>query len=725
MFRSITQDCLSKCLFRLRNRSQFIKHSCHGVGYLSTITHLPEKCSGAQLSDTVRSQENLGSESTLKSDITLLQSVYEKEKKRRIRYNEMKKISPDRDNYTMKLGIFLNNRLHDFELQDVCDFMRLFGKKSKSNGTLHHFLPAIVAKLEELKASGEWTYLHLAFLAYGLQCFDGGNANVSKIIDIISEKASVLVEMRLAPLPQDIAMMMVGLQNNACEDSSSRKLLFVLARMMDICRIHTPLIPKEVQNLLYGMKSMNSDNEEVRAVLKALPPLLSTCVAPLSASEVANIVYGLQGMSSTEDSVRAVISCIVPLAAKCEDPFSGQNVGNVVYGMQGMDPHFNEVEQLITAVIPNIGACSERLRSQAVGNALYGLRMMTCDNRKVISLLRVLIPKVMECDEQFTAQAVSNALYGMRGMSSETPEVQYLIKALLPKIHNCTEQFKPQAVGNSLYGMKRMKTDHAFEVQELLGLIMDKVRSCSEPLNPQEICNALYGMQGMSDLLPETSQLLDLIGQKIVRCKGTFRSQEVSNALYGFNRMGSKTPAVRKVLWTLYPVIVNCKDKFSQQEIGMALYGMRSMCNSSEEVRDIISALTPKLANCPDLLLAQGFICAVHGLRRMDCSDPVLRDMIRTLTVHVKKSPLEINDYQKSVFDQCIESMGMDLEEVRDLAEAFEAIYQPARSDEALYRLLDYPSYDDVSQEEMKELAASKPNRLPPKLASKLQKYDH
>lgn len=73
---------------------------------------------------------------------------------------------------------------------------------------------------------------------------------------------------------------------------------------------------------------MDSNHDEVRKILKSLPPLLSSCKVALSAQAIGNSLYGLKNMNSDHESVKNIIKCLPKLILTCTENLSAQNISN-------------------------------------------------------------------------------------------------------------------------------------------------------------------------------------------------------------------------------------------------------------------------------------------------------------------------------------------------------------------------------------------------------------
>ena len=386
---------------------------------------------------------------------------------------------------------FVKRRLQDCSVANTSLFIRLSGKKSRSQSSalLRKHLPTLAAHIGTLLQS-HWTYRHISTVLHGLQSLCEKDTGYRDILRMMSAVATSTMHHKDVCTAQNIALMLYGLQKNDATLAESRNLLAVIEQMT--IRSVGSFTPQNVGNALYGMQRMSSDIPEVRALLSALTPKFESCVIELNDQEISNSLYGMKRMSSYVPEVRILLSTLIPKVHNCKADLNAQAVANSLFGMQRMSSDSPEVRALLSALIPKVNNCKFSFNSQNISNALYGLQGMNSDCAVVCDLLSALVPKIRGCEVIFKAQEVSNALYGLQGMSSDNAVVRSLISTLTPRIRSCSTTLGAHEFKCMLYGMQRMRGD-SDEMCNLVSAIVPKVQSCETDFNCEELSYMLTG----------------------------------------------------------------------------------------------------------------------------------------------------------------------------------------------------------------------------------------
>ena len=184
-------------------------------------------------------------------------------------------------------GAFLRERLHECSLNQVCNLMRLLGKKSisKAHLILRAHLPAVASHLETFSSSS-WKFDHVSSIIYGLQCMKEEEDGYRRIISLATNITDKSFINSGNPSSLEISKLMIGLQNNKANTEKSRVFLLNLASIVRHSKGGTN--SQTIGNALYGLKCMSSDHVEVRSLLSALEPKVQSCKESLSAQAVGN-----------------------------------------------------------------------------------------------------------------------------------------------------------------------------------------------------------------------------------------------------------------------------------------------------------------------------------------------------------------------------------------------------------------------------------------------------
>jgi hypothetical protein len=211
-------------------------------------------------------------------------------------------------------------------------------------------------------------------------------------------------------------------------------------------------------NILFSMKTMTSDEAEVRAFLTAIAPRLEASGELMSAQELANAYYGLNGMDSCHAEVRNVLRILNAKLAASTAAMKGLG-GGVGAGAQG------GVEGVETGVGEGGGygaakkerVLNMRFTSQGIGNALSGFQSMVgSDGQEPLEGLSLLVEHLELCEDVMTPMDLSNGLFGLQGMTSEYEEVRAVLIALVDKMRQSEGIYGARDIGYSLAGMSAM-----------------------------------------------------------------------------------------------------------------------------------------------------------------------------------------------------------------------------------------------------------------------------
>ena len=210
-----------------------------------------------------------------------------------------------------KFENFIEEWLHMCNVADVTSLMRLSGKrlKNKASAILEHHLQSIAHRLTFLSAPC-WMFMHMSFIIYGLLSLDENDTGYLDILFAMSKVAVNLTRTGGTEFnPQNLSMLIYGLQNSNCRENESRHLISSLADLIGTCKFNFDA--QAIGNTLYGLQGMTSDSLEVVGLISALVPKIRKYNDPLDAQAVGNALYGLQGMSSDNHAIQLLISALL------------------------------------------------------------------------------------------------------------------------------------------------------------------------------------------------------------------------------------------------------------------------------------------------------------------------------------------------------------------------------------------------------------------------------
>ena len=248
---------------------------------------------------------------------------------------------------------------------------------------------------------------------------------------------------------------------------------------------------QEIDNALFGLKSMSSSTFEIQLLIRALIPYISLAEGVrLSPNNISAMYHALQNLNIKHDVVRGLVHTLNGVlesqvrhqqAQKTQHRYGTDVQGQIMSGM-------------------------------GVGNALYGLRNMSSNYREVRRTVQLLLGYIRVgsagADSSLDTGG-SGSLLGLRsglGLGQNTdsgigmPDSgswNYIHNYYFPEAHN---------ISNALYGLRRMSSSHS-ETRAMLDRLADVIESDmavrrrrNEPLmmSPQEVSNIIYGFQSLN-----------------------------------------------------------------------------------------------------------------------------------------------------------------------------------------------------------------------------------
>lgn len=126
----------------------------------------------------------------------------------------------------------------------------------------------------------------------------------------------------------------------------------VMTRLHDYNQRPLYMDAKDVAFALFGLKSMNDDDQLVREIISALIPFVRIGMTEYRGQDIAMAFQGLSGMRSNAASPM-VVEMVDALAVKlheCKDEMTEQQMAQILSGLQGLDSRSPEV-QLVLSIL--------------------------------------------------------------------------------------------------------------------------------------------------------------------------------------------------------------------------------------------------------------------------------------------------------------------------------------------------------------------------------------
>jgi hypothetical protein len=192
----------------------------------------------------------------------------------------LKELFPDTSLTQQEVDSIISAELTELTKSELTQFLILsvrFSQRNKSIEIVRRHLALIEYCVSEFRTSS-WTGRDVASIMNSMQVVQDSDIGASELLilmtkitkDSLKEIIRDNTEIEKKPTPQEISMIMNGLQKMSSDNVQVRLLLLALTPKIDSCK--ETFSSQAVATSLYGMNTMSSDSTEVRAMLKALVP---------------------------------------------------------------------------------------------------------------------------------------------------------------------------------------------------------------------------------------------------------------------------------------------------------------------------------------------------------------------------------------------------------------------------------------------------------------------
>lgn len=620
---------------------------------------------------------------------------------------------------TLLSNFVMDNLIH-LEPSNLAHLMRVTGKltKSRRDMLLRYYMPAISARLKML-SSRSWSFSHISYVIFGLQRMDESDDGILDILQTMTSISNETAKRSILPLPQDVSMMLLGLETNFCTEKETKIFLTLMVKMIKSCK--SDFGAYHISSSLFGLQHATSDSVEVQAVLTALTERIYECKEDFCQKNIGAALYGLQGMSSNEPVVLALLVALEAKINSCPEALSPNGASQSLHGLQRMSSDHVEVRNILRALVSRMKNMTESMDAMRISDAMIGLQGMSSDCPEVLALLRAITPSMtqralrqknlnvmgiegkkskenedekesietavveeiqeskesnegkeievitkitddqgevkkdkVELERRLDAQGVKNVFRGMRRMNSDSSEVRALLKVLGPrllrssqtmnvlqlraafsgmrglegikievrplvatlvkKVKQCKQIFSPLCVGTSLASMVRLSSDK-YEVRYLAASLVRCVDLCQKPLTAKLMGDAMFGLQLMSSDHAEVALLIKSVTVKVSECLGVFDDEDICHVLCGLREMNSHTAEVPPLVRALTSKMVRFTEFKTSKELSDSIFGLQGMTTDCPDFTALLAFLTPKIVQFKDPFQPEEIIRALYGLQ--------------------------------------------------------------------------------------------------------------
>jgi hypothetical protein len=490
----------------------------------------------------------------------------------------------------------------------------------------------------------------------------------------------------------------------------------------------TDITPRDISRCLYGMQNMSSSSKSVREMLLALAVKLEAYgegsitqiveeeaqafvgdkkpfVHSMTAAEASRAFYGLKNMDSNHRDVRAVLTALEPAVKYPAVPFTAAGIAEGMYGLQCMDLRFSVVRDVLNAFATQIGECKEDFSSTHIARCLFGVQNMGSGTFEMRRFLNALTKKICDSSHHLADRDFNDIFVGIQRMKSADREVRYLISSLSSKVKTCPDNLSSWSIASMLNSIQGCSTDH-YEVSEFAEVIANKLEHYKGPsFTADELSRCMSGMVAIMPGSAASRRLCRIFASIVDRFEGTLTFSEISTVVGGLQSLSVNEDVesliealgrlIRRSISSIqseklgFPNSANLIDTADEvlcaDDLGSLLSGFQNLNSSSAAVRSLLSSIKLCVHRLSDILTGETLIRAAFGLRAMHSDHEDVREIFSILAEHVRnttygyvsasdilyavsccrelKSCKEVDDYITSLaskLNQCIESCTSD-----------------------------------------------------------------
>ena len=611
------------------------------------------------------------------------------------------------------LSNFVMNSLINLDSHRLAHLMRVTGKltKGRRDMLLRYYMPAISARLKMLSTKS-WNFKSISCIIFGLQRMNESDDGILDILETMTEISDETAKGTQLPLPQNIYMMMLGLEKNHCTEKETKNFLKLIVKMMKSCK--SDFEAHHISGCLFGLQSTTSDGSDVLEILSTLTEKINECTNDFIPQNVSGALYGLQGMRGDEPVVLALLVALETKIHTCQREFTPKDVAYSLHGLQRMSSDHIEVRNILRALEPRIKSCTEPLDSMYVSEAMVGLERMSSDCPEVLAIIRALTPSlrkfelkeskeennrskqskenkeskdikeskeskemmkvskeseesdkitkatdVLEDEEEdeveyvrpLDAQGVSNVLRGFRRKSSNSPEVCAMLKALGPRLLGSTQTMNVHQLKSAFSGIRGLNSSRA-EVRPVILTLIQKVKQCNQVFSPECVATTLGSLSGMSSEKYEVRDLAAVLPRNVDLCWRPLNAYLVGDVMYGLQGMNSDHAEVEHLIKSVIRLVKECKGNFDGEAVSRVLCGLRGMSPRSAQVPPLVAALTSKMSHFSEFRSAKELSDAIFGLQGMTTDCPEISALLELLTPKIVQfdGPFSSDEIVRSLY---------------------------------------------------------------------------
>lgn len=255
------------------------------------------------------------------------------------------------------------------------------------------------------------------------------------------------------------------------------------------------LTGEHISNIIFGLKSIG-DNEQSRRTLKLVLPFLQR-LDTMEVKFIGACFMGIERIPLAVEEVRAIIRALIPIIRRIETTMRSHSVGSIFRGLRNMtseDPLSQELMEAIAEVLEN---SEGQLKCLCIAQAVQGLQHMSINIPCVRRSLEILMPMIITSRDTFLPISLTTAIHSLRYKDPSDPLIKVLLKHFTTKLRSLKDPVSPSDI-NLLVETIVLLDSRNPDVTTLMNATEKMVRKAVE-IDVPFISKALMQLKNRSD----------------------------------------------------------------------------------------------------------------------------------------------------------------------------------------------------------------------------------
>lgn len=370
--------------------------------------------------------------------------------------------------------------------------------------------------------------LEISSALSGLQSL---NSKVREVNVLVNNLAELIERSNSTLSGMQFARALSGLQGLSSSKPEVRRLLTALTSKVQPSSAEG-LSGRDLSQALFGMKSLNSQNEETLQVVRMMKRLLDEFRDAYPAPSVAIALCGMQKLRADNKDVKQLLLSLASFIRLAEGTMPPKSISMAINGLQGIDSRSPEALTLLEALAEVV----ERSEGQGAGfgslnevcSAIAGFSLMSADQKPVYRLL-CSVARLSESSsaianlksQDVRGERLTAALYGLQGCGGRSQPARDILRLLTPSIREMSS-LKGKELGMAFQGFKECQGKPSEEHAAALEALAPKVKgwSASKSSSASEVQitlrSALWGLSKLDRRYPAVRSALAAIAAEVL-----------------------------------------------------------------------------------------------------------------------------------------------------------------------------------------------------------------